>query len=73
MLLKAVTGTTPDQLMFMPFAGGMNVDILKKFILQVIKEAGGSVAMIVDNLKVHHANCLTYWQKERKEKDLYVQ
>ncbi|MBR3085635.1 MAG: transposase [Kiritimatiellae bacterium] len=27
--------------------------------------------MIVDNLKVHHANCLVDWLKERKEKDSF--
>ena len=59
-------------LMFMTFKGGMNVDIFKKFILQVIKEVEGPATMIVGNLKVHHANCLTDWLKERKEEDLFV-
>ncbi|MGN0845533.1 MAG: transposase [Kiritimatiellia bacterium] len=44
-------------LMFMTFKDSMNVDIFKRFIEQVIKEVGGPVTMIVDNLKVHHAKC----------------
>ncbi|MBP5510029.1 MAG: IS630 family transposase [Kiritimatiellae bacterium] len=59
-------------LMFMTFDGGMNVDTFKKFILQVIKEVGEPVTMIVDNLKVHHANCLTDWLKERGEEDSFT-
>lgn len=58
-------------LMFMTFDGSMNVDIFKQFILRTIKEVGGPVTMIVDNLKVHHANCLADWLKERKEKDSF--
>ena len=58
--------------MFMTFEGGMNVDIFKKFILQVIREVGGPVTMIVDNLKVHHANCLADWLEERKEADSFA-
>lgn len=58
-------------LMFMTFDGSMNVDIFKQFILQTIKEVGGPVTMIVDNLKVHHANCLADWLKERKVKDSF--
>lgn len=59
-------------LMFMTFEGGMNVDIFKTFITQVIKEVSGPVTMIVDNLKVHHANCLEDWLKERKEQDSFT-
>ena len=59
-------------LMFMTFEGGMNVDVFKKFILQVISEVGGPVTMIVDNLKVHHANCLADWLEERKEADSFA-
>ena len=59
-------------LMFMTFKDSMNVDIFKRFVEQVIKEVGGAVTMIVDNLKVHHANCLEGWLKERKEKDSFT-
>ena len=59
-------------LMFMTFKDSMNVDIFKRFIEQVIKEVGGPVTMIVDNLKVHHARCLEDWLKERREKDLFT-
>ena len=58
--------------MFMTFEDSMNVDIFKRFIVQVIKEVGGAVTMIVDNLKVHHAKCLEAWLKERKEKDSFT-
>lgn len=60
------------ELMFMTFKDSMNVDIFKLFIEQVIKEVGGAVTMIVDNLKVHHAKCLEGWLKERKEKDSFT-
>ena len=59
-------------LMFMTFKDSMNVDIFKRFIEQVIKELGGPVTMIVNNLKVHHARCLEDWLKERREKDLFT-
>lgn len=59
-------------LMFMTFKDSMNVDIFKLFIEQVIKEVGGPVTMIVDNLKVHHAKCLEGWLGERKEKDSFT-
>jgi len=59
-------------LMFMTFEGSMNVEIFKTFILQVIKEVAGPVTMIVDNLKVHHANCLGEWLKERRERDSFT-
>ena len=61
-----------SELMFMTFKDSMNVDIFKLFIGQVIKEVGGPVTMIVDNLKVHHAKCLEDWLKERKEKDSFT-
>lgn len=59
-------------LMFMTFEGSMNVDIFKTFILQTIKEVGGPVTMIVDNLKVHHARCLKDWLEERRREDSFV-
>ena len=54
---------------FMLYDEAMNVDLFKSFISRLIHDMRCPVALIVDNLKVHHANVLTEWLKERREKD----
>ena len=51
----------------------MNVDIFISFMECLIRESEGrKVYFIVDNLKVHHANCLQPWLKAHaKEPELH--
>lgn len=52
-------------LFFMFFQGAMNTDIFKDFCERLIREFSDTpVFLIVDNLKVHHANVLKEWLKE---------
>ena len=53
---------------FMCFEGAMNVDIFKEFMERLMEDVPGMVYLIVDNLKVHHANCLEEWLDERKDR-----
>ena len=55
-------------LVFMFFKGAMNTDIFKDFCGRLISEFTQPVFLIVDNLKVHHANILQEWFAQmRKE------
>ena len=56
-------------LVFMFFKGAMNADVFKDFCGRLIREFDGTpVFLIVDNLKVHHANALQDWLRESREK-----
>ena len=63
-------------LVFMFFKGAMNTDIFKDFCDRLIREFTQPVFLIVDNLKVHHANILQEWfaqmQKEHGFKIFYL-
>jgi len=50
---------------FMFFQGGMNADIFKDFCSRLISSKDKPVYLIVDNLKVHHANVLKPWFEEK--------
>ena len=61
------------KLFFRVFEGAMDADLFKEFILGLLEEAGHPVVLIVDNLKVHHANCLQDWYLEMaKGKKLWM-
>ena len=65
-MISAV-GNSGD-LVFMTFTDSMNVTKFKRFIVQLIKEIGRPVTLIVDNLKVHHAKVMADWlAAKRKE------
>lgn len=53
-------------LVFMFFDGAMNTDVFKDFCSRLIKEFSQPVFLIVDNLKVHHANDLKEWFEEQR-------
>ncbi len=60
------------ELYFEFFRGPMNADLFKDFIKRLVRELGTTVFLIVDNLKVHHANCLQRWLgKVRKRVRLF--
>jgi transposase len=54
-------------LVFMTFSDSMNVAKFKKFVVQLIKEIGRPVTLIVDNLKVHHAKIMKDWLDAKKK------
>lgn len=51
---------------FMIFEGAMNVDVFKDFLTRLDREIKSKIFLIVDNLKVHHARCLTEWLESRR-------
>ena len=61
------------KLYFRVFEGAMDADLFKEFIQGLLEETGHPVVLIVDNLKVHHANCLQDWFLEMaKAKKLWM-
>lgn len=55
-------------LYFRTFKGAMNVELFESFLTGLCKDVGTPVFLIVDNLKVHHANKLVEWLKPRANK-----
>lgn len=49
------------ELFFMTYQGAMNADLFRAFLELLMEECGRPIVLIVDNLKVHHANCLQKW------------
>lgn len=58
--------TNQGKVRFMIYKGGMNVDIFKRFLERLIKDAQKKIFLIVDNLRVHHAKMLTEWLESNK-------
>ena len=46
---------------FMLYEGALNVERFLGFLRRLVKDAGQKVFLIVDNLKVHHANKVKAW------------
>jgi transposase len=59
--------TNQGKVRFMIYKGGMNVDIFKRFLERLIKDAQKKIFLIVDNLRVHHAKMLTEWLELNKD------
>lgn len=59
--------TNQGTVRFMVYKGGMNVDIFKRFLGRLIKDAYRKVYLIVDNLRVHHSYALDEWLEEHKD------
>jgi len=60
--------TNQGKVRFMICKGGLNVDIFKRFLERLIKDAQKKIFLIVDNLRVHHAKVLTEWLETNKER-----
>lgn len=60
--------TNQGKVRFMIYKGGLNVDIFKRFLERLIKDAQKKIFLIVDNLRVHHAKVLTEWLETNKER-----
>jgi len=53
---------------WMIFKGALNVRLFKRFLTRLVKDAKRKVFLIVDNLRVHHANALTPWLLKNKHR-----
>src|SRR5665647_2308234 len=55
-------------LRFMLYEGGLKIDIFLQFLRRLIKDSNRKIFLIVDNLKVHHANKVSQWVEKNKKK-----
>ena len=51
---------------FMLYDGALNVDRFLTFLRRLIKDAAQKVFLVVDNLKVHHANKVKAWAEDHR-------
>jgi len=55
-------------LRFMLYERSMTARVLLKFMKRLIKDAGRKVFLVLDNLKVHHANLVRRWLEKHQDK-----
>lgn len=66
------TVTNQGKIRFMVYKTTMTAQLLIKFMKRLIKDAGRKVFLILDNLRVHHANIVKEWlNSHKKEIELY--
>ena len=65
-MISAITNT--GKTMFSLYDESINVDRFIEFLQKVIDSSDKKVYMIVDNLRVHHANLVKDWVEENNEK-----
>jgi len=65
-MISAITNT--GKTMFSLYDESINVDRFIDFLQKVIDSSDKKVYMIVDNLRVHHANLVKDWIKENEKK-----
>lgn len=61
------TITNQGKVRFMVYKGGMNIEIFKRFLERLVKDAKRKVFLIVDNLRTHHAKALKEWLEKNKD------
>jgi len=61
------TVTNQGKVRFKLFEGGMNAAILVDFLKRLIRDAERKVILILDNLRVHHANKVKEWLEGKEE------
>jgi transposase len=59
--------TNQGKVRFMIYKGGLDVEIFKRFLQRLIKDARRKIFLIVDNLRVHHAKLLSEWLEANKD------
>jgi len=64
-LISAIT--KQGKVRFRIVDGTINADILIDFMQRLIKDAGRTVFLILDNLRVHHARVVKAWLAEHKD------
>ena len=63
--------TNQGKVRFMIYSKNMNAKVLIKFLTRLIKSSNQKVFLILDNLRVHHANVVREWL-EGKEDELEI-
>ncbi|KKL21878.1 hypothetical protein LCGC14_2441050 [marine sediment metagenome] len=53
--------TNQGKVRFMLYDGGMNANLMIKFLKRLIRDAGRKVFLILDNLRVHHSKVVKQW------------
>lgn len=61
------TVTNQGQVRFMMYSGGMNAEVLIKFMSRLIKSTDRKVFLILDNLRVHHSRIVKEWLAQNEE------
>ena len=56
------------KMQWMALKEALNVDLLIRFLKQLIKHRKRKIILIVDNLRVHHAKLVKAWLEEHKER-----
>ena len=52
---------------FMIYAGALNTALFLGFLKRLVRGAGSKIFLVVDNLKVHHANRIKAWVADHQE------
>ena len=60
--------TNRGKLRFMIYEGALDTAICLTFLRRLIRKAPRTVFLIVDNLKVHHAQAVTRWVREHRDR-----
>jgi transposase len=60
--------TNRGTLRFMIYEGALNAALFLTFLRRLIRDAPRKVFLIVDNLKVHHAQAITRWVREHRDR-----
>jgi transposase len=53
---------------FMIYAGALNTALFLGFLKRLVRGAGHKIFLVVDNLKVHHANRIKAWVADHQDK-----
>lgn len=61
------TVTNQGQVRFMTYKGGMNTQVLIRFMKRLIKGVDKKIYLILDNLRVHHSKLVKQWAEKHKE------
>ena len=59
--------TNQGNVRFRIIDGKMNSDVLIDFMMRLLKDAKRKVYLILDSLRVHHAQPVTEWLEEHKK------
>ena len=60
--------TNQGKVRFMIYSKSMNAQILIKFLRRLIKGSDRKIILILDNLRVHHANVVREWLEDKEDK-----
>lgn len=61
------TVTNKGGMRWMCFEGGLNAQLLIKFLKRLVKDAPRKIFLILDNLRVHHSKLVKAWVKDHEE------